>query len=99
MEVKKHAFIPCHAHKSHKRHCSECLVATIVHLCELLEEDPSIAHTDEPASSNGLLEVFQGTHVAHVTEGKITNVTALPMSPADLEEGIVRYTVEFRKDS
>jgi hypothetical protein len=70
----------------------------IIRLCELLEEHPEIAQTDESAPAGSLTEVFDGFNVAHITDHSITNVTALPMTPADLEEGIVRYTVEFRKD-
>lgn len=100
MEIKKHAIVGCgYSHQHFNIGCHQCLVASVVELCEILEEHPDIARTDPPATASGLTEVFQGTHVAHITEGKITNVTALPMTPADLEEGIVRYTVEFRKDT
>lgn len=98
MEVKKHAYRPCDRHIYFVRDCFYCLTDTVVRLCEILEEHPEIAQTDESATANGLTEVFNGFNVAHVTDHKITNVTALPMSPADLEEGVVRYTVEFRRD-
>ena len=101
MDIKKHAFQPCTFHQNHRfsRGCHECLVNRVVRLCELLDEDPNVGASDDPAVSNGLAEVFAGTQVAHFTEGRITNVTALPMSPADHEEGIFRYTVEIRKDN
>lgn len=98
MEIKKHAIIGCRNHMRFNIGCHECLVDTVVRLCEILEERPEIVQEDPPAASNGLMEVFDGTHVAHITRGHITAVTALPMTPADLEEGIIRYTVEFRKD-
>lgn len=98
MDIRKHAVIGCEYHARFDIGCHYCLVDTVVRLCEILEEHPEIAQTDESAAANGLAEVFEGFHVAHITDKKITNVTALPMSPADLEEGIVRYTVEFRED-
>jgi hypothetical protein len=98
MQIKKHAVVPCEHHKEFKENCQHCLVGTVVRLCELLDARPDVADTDQSASANGLLEVFEGFNVAHITDHSITNVTALPMKPADLEEGIVRYTVEFRRD-
>lgn len=101
MEVKKHAIKPCAHHANYRfvSSCHDCLVTTVVRLCELLEDNPDLVQEDESALANGLTEVFAGVNVAHVTDHKITNVTALPMSPADLEEGVVRYTVEFRRDA
>lgn len=99
MEIKKHAVTGCNRHPRFFISCHDCLVATVIRLCEILEECPNVTKDDESAAANGLAEVFQGIHVAHITDKKITNVTALPMTPADLEEGIVRYTVEFRSDA
>lgn len=98
MQVKKHSIHPCGQHQRFMPNCNMCIVDSLVRLCELLEEHPEIAQTDEPAVSNGLTEVFEGFNVAHITDHSITNVTALTMTPADFEEGIVRYIVEFRKD-
>jgi len=98
MEVRKHVVKPCHKHSIFNYHCHECLVETVVGLCELLEEHPETIDEDEMGRSNSLTEVFKGIHVAHITEGHITNVTALPVTELDLSEGIVRYTVEIRKD-
>lgn len=104
MDIKKHAIVGCghnYGGQTHDRFsigCHQCLVASVIELCEILEEHPDLARNAPSAPATSLTEVFQGTQVAHITEGRITNVVALPMTPADLEEGIVRYTVEFRKD-
>ena len=100
MKIKKHAFTECGFHTGHGfRHgCHDCLVQSVIRLCEILDETPQHTNEDVHEAYSSLTEVFSGTHVAHFTEGRITNITALPMSPADLEDGIFRYTIEIRED-
>ena len=98
MDLQLGQVTPCRHHEYFHKSCHACLVETVVGIIEHLSADPTDIQKAPPEASHGLMEVFDGTTVAQFMAGNITNVTALEQTADDISDGVVRYTIEVRKN-
>lgn len=97
MDVNVTPVKTCNYHDAFHKTCHKCLVETMIHLCDGLDEDVSKLDTKSVARTNGLTEVFEGTSVVQFTNGHIANIVALPVTTEDYINQVIRYTIEIRK--